>query len=350
VFLVIGTGLVLLLAAVSPWIGPWLLAPANAARAYVQPIALLLAPLALFAAVTPMLVSVLNASRRFWITSLAPAAVPVFVVLGLAVSVAVGAGSDSRGIWIISISTLLGTILQLALLLGAFARSEKIPLPRWRGFSPEMKRSFHAYAPVLVGSLLITASGFVDQVMAASLAPGSLAALSYGGKMTSLLSSAGAIAIGTAAFPEFSRLLVENRNAAAMACLWQLIRFVALIGIPAAALIFLLSRPLTAILFQRGAFSASDTVAVAGIQAMYALQLPWYVAGMVVVRFLAALGASKTILAIAAANLALKVLLNVILMRYIGIRGLALSTSIVYMVSFWLCLLTAHRRLRHWLQ
>jgi putative peptidoglycan lipid II flippase len=345
VFLVIGAGLALVLAALSPWIGGWLLAPANPAIAYVRPIALLLSPLALVGAVTPLLVAVLNATRRFWITSLAPAAVPVTVVLGLGVAVAVGVRGDG-GMWVISIATLLGTLVQASLLLRAFAKTEKIGLPRWNGFSLEVQSSFHAYMPILIGSLLMTGTTFVDQAMAASLAPGSLAALNYGGKVVTLVSNAGAIAISTAAFPEFARLLAERRHSDALYGLMQIVRLVMFIAVPAASLIWLLSKPIVGTIFQRGAFSPDDTSVVAGIQAMYALQIPWYIAGMVIARFLAALGSSKTILGIAGTNLVLKVLLNLLLMRLMGVRGLALSTSIVYLVSFCLCLQMARRHLR----
>jgi putative peptidoglycan lipid II flippase len=345
-FLVIGSTLMLLLVLLSPFVGHWLLAPENAAVSYVAPLAILLAPVAIFGSIMPLFVAMLNAARRFWVTSLAPAAVPIAVLIGLLIMLAFGKGGGSGGMWFLGISTLVGTVMQAGLLVSAYSRREKIPIPRWNGFSPEIIRSLRTYAPVLIGSLLMTAGNFIDQAMAASLAPGSLAALSYGGKFVLAVSSAASIAIGTAAFPTFARLLAEHRYTETLSCLRQILTLVALVTVPVAALIFALSRPMIAVLFQRGAFQAEDTAVVAGIQAMYALQVPWNVAGIVVVRMLSALGAGTTILAIGGANLALKILLNLILMRKFGVTGLALSTSLVYCVSFFLCLLFAHGQLK----
>ena len=346
VSLALGAALIVVLAALGPWMGRRLLAPSNPAVSYIGPISVLLSPLGLFAATIPLIVSVLNAARRFWVTSLAPAAVPLAVLVGLVFALALGSGSGRDAIWVLGVSTLAGTAVQAAFLILAVRRTERVAVPRWHGFSSEIRRTYHAFLPVLAGSFLMTGSTFVDQAMAASLPPGSLAALSYAGKVVTLVSSAGAIAVSTAAFPEFSRLLAADLYSEALSSLGQIVRLLLLIGVPVAVLIYLLSQPLVQIIFQRGAFTPHDTSAVAGIQAMYALQIPWYVAGMVVVRFLAALGSARTILAIATANLVLKVVLNVILMRILGPRGLALSTSIVYFSSFCICLRTARHQLK----
>ena len=70
------------------------------------------------------------------------------------------------------------------------------------------------------------------------------------------------------------------------------------------------------------------------VTACFALQIPFYVAGILGVRLLNALGMSRSIMLICAANLLVNVLGNLLLMRWMGVAGIALSTSLVYLVSF----------------
>ena len=79
-------------------------------------------------------------------------------------------------------------------------------LPRWSGSSPEWSLMIRQYGQVFAGALLMNSTGLVDQSMAAMLEPGSVAALSYGGKVVSFVLGLGGVAIGTAVLPHFSAM------------------------------------------------------------------------------------------------------------------------------------------------
>jgi putative peptidoglycan lipid II flippase len=87
------------------------------------------------------------------------------------------------------------------------------------------------------------------------------------------------------------------------------------------------------ILFQRGAFTAVDTKIVSRVQAFLSLQLPFYMLAQLGVRLISALKRNSVLMVIAGVNLVLNVIFNLILMRYAGVAGIALSTSFVYLVS-----------------
>jgi putative peptidoglycan lipid II flippase len=88
------------------------------------------------------------------------------------------------------------------------------------------------------------------------------------------------------------------------------------------------------VLFQRGAFTAVDTELVSRVQICYAIQIPFYVCGMLFVRFISAIRRNDVLMYVSAINLFLDVVLNFALMRVWHVAGIALSTSIVYIVSF----------------
>ena len=94
-----------------------------------------------------------------------------------------------------------------------------------------------------------------------------------------------------------------------------------------------LSRPLTALLYQRGAFSAADTDVVAGVQIALALQLPAILMAVVILRLLTAMQLAWARSAGGIGNLVLDIVFNYWLMKRFGVAGIALSTSLVCILS-----------------
>jgi putative peptidoglycan lipid II flippase len=103
--------------------------------------------------------------------------------------------------------------------------------------------------------------------------------------------------------------------------------------IPTVILIVVFSNAIIRVLFERGAFLASDTETVAQIQRLFALQIPFYVLGMIGVRLLSATGANRILMWISIANFVTNIVGNYICMQIWDVAGIALSTSIVYMLS-----------------
>jgi Na+-driven multidrug efflux pump len=67
---------------------------------------------------------------------------------------------------------------------------------------------------------------------------------------------------------------------------------------------------------------------------MYAIQIPFFVSSRVFYRFLVAMRRSDLIFYCGALNLALDIVLNLILMRWFGVAGIALATSLWTVSTF----------------
>jgi putative peptidoglycan lipid II flippase len=202
------------------------------------------------------------------------------------------------------------------------------------GFDPDMRIIIGQFLPVVAGAIIMGSTELVDKSMAAALAPGSVASLNYGNKIIAAVLTLAATAIGTAVMPYFSRMVADNH--------WKNIRstvkfyfgIIFSLGIPAVLLIYGLSDPIVATIFQRGSFTAQDTTIVSSVQAFFAFQIPFYVAGMVVVRLISALRANHILMWGAAINLVVNIGFNILFIHYLGLKGIALSTSFVYLISF----------------
>jgi putative peptidoglycan lipid II flippase len=106
------------------------------------------------------------------------------------------------------------------------------------------------------------------------------------------------------------------------------------ITVPIALVMIAFSGAIVRGLFQRGAFSAADTHVVAGVQAMYVIQIPFYAVQILHARFLLAMKRSDLVMCSAGLNLAVNIVANIVLMRRFGVAGIALATSAFYVASF----------------
>jgi putative peptidoglycan lipid II flippase len=124
-------------------------------------------------------------------------------------------------------------------------------------------------------------------------------------------------------------------------------RLILFVTVPFTLVVYFFSEPLVQILFERGKFTATDTLLVSQIQAMYILQLPFYTLGILCVRLISSLEANYILMWGTVISFAVNISLDIVFMRFFGVAGIALSTTIVYLIS-WIFLSTMlHRKLKH---
>lgn len=269
----------------------------------------------------------LNADGRLALVSITPALTPI---IGIAMILTLG---GRLGIYSYALAMIVGIITE-GIVLGIALRRRGIQiLPRWLGISPAFRQVTGQYWPMIAGALIMSGTLLVDQAMAARLGSGSVSVLGYGRKLSGLIITLSATAVSAAALPEFSKLVAAGQ--------WQSIRhtmrtytpLMLIVTLPITAVFILFSQPLVRLLFERGAFTASDTEQVALTQSLFLLQVPFYILGMFFVRLITALRATRILLLGTTISLVLKVALNYFLMERYGVAGIALSTSLVYAVA-----------------
>jgi len=271
--------------------------------------------------------TILNAEERFALAAIAPIMTPVVAVTAI---LFLGA---TWGIYALAIGTVGGGFLEAALLARGLKRQGFPFFPRWYGLGPAVKQVARQYAPMAAGALLMSSTEVIDQSMAAMLGSGSVSALSYGNKIVALLIGIGSMALSTAIFPHLSRMVASNDWIGVRATFKTYARLVLVITVPMTLVFFYLSGPIVAFLFERGAFTMGDSRLVGQIQALYILQIPFYVLGIMIVRLISSLKANHILMWGALINLVLNIFFNILFMRLMGLKGIALSTSCVYMFS-----------------
>lgn len=301
---------------------------------------LLAVPVVVIKGVATVWATVLNAGERFAIVAVAPALVPLCAIGALLL------GGRSLGIYSLSLGVLVGYLTEAVVLAVALRKRGHRLRPVWHGMTQPMREVVQQYAPMVAGALLMGSTAMVDQAMAAALEPGSVSVLHYGSKLVALVLSVGSLALGSALFPHYSRLVALRDWSAIRETVRTYGTLVALASVPLLVVFVALGEPLVGMLFERGAFSDADTVKVARVHALYSAQIPFYLLGTLLVRLLSSLGANHILMWGSAISLGLNVVLNYTFARWFGVAGIALSTSVVYLCSFCFAAMMLARRMR----
>jgi putative peptidoglycan lipid II flippase len=309
-------------------------------QALTQSLFYMVLPIIVISGLTAIWACILNAGERFALAAFTPIMTPIMTIIALMLF------GSLWGIYSLAIGTVCGFFMEAALLSIGLKRLGLPLFPRWHGFNPKIKQVLGQYLPMVAGSLLMVGTDLIDQAMAAMLNPGSVSALNYGNKIVALFLGVGSLALSTAIFPHFSRMVSINDWSGIRHTLKTYSRIIIKVSVPCMVLAIFFSESIVDVLFNRGAFTESDTHLVALIQRLYLLQIPFYILGIMGVRLLSALKRNQAIMIIAAINLFINIIGNLVFIKYFGVAGISLSTSVVYAISMVLIFISLNRYLR----
>ena len=300
--------------------------------ALTKQILIAIAPIVPLSGITVIWGAALNAEERFAGAALAPIITPIISIFFLFFY-------NQLSIFALPLGIVCGSIIEVTFLGIALRKQGFSVLPKWHGFEQHLRYCAKQYLPTLAGSSLMFSATIVDQSMAALLSPGSVSALNYGTKLVSLPINLTATALSVAVIPYFSKMVADHQWFELRITLKRYLLFIFVTTVPLTILCITFSQQLVEFLLQKGAFSSADSQLVSRIQVLYALQIPFYIAATLVVRALVSMGLNYILIWAAGLNLLINIQLNYIFLNWLGVEGIALSTSCVNAFSFGFVLL-----------
>jgi putative peptidoglycan lipid II flippase len=165
-------------------------------------------------------------------------------------------------------------LVQVLFLLPSLKRIGLVPKPSWGWQDTGVRRIMKLMLPGIVGSSVAQINLLFDTLIASFLVAGSVSWLYYSDRLVEFPLGVFAIALSTVILPSLSRSHAnDSAEEFSHTVDWGL-RMVLLIGIPSAAGLLVLARPMLATLFNYGDFDAAD-VDMSGLSLMaYAVGLP----------------------------------------------------------------------------
>lgn len=210
---------------------------------------------------------------------------------------------------------------------------------------PGLRRILFLMLPAMIGFSVEQINSFIDTLCGSFLKEGSVTALYYSNRLMQLPLALFGIAMAMVSLPLMSKSASEKNIGELKETLSQSLRTIFFIIIPASIGLMVLAEPIVRLLFERGAFNAEATKLTSRALFYYALGTFAYAGTKIVAAAFYSLQDTRTPLATAAIALSLNVALNLILMVYMGVGGLALATAISSMVNLTTLLVILRLRL-----
>lgn len=284
-------------------------------------------------AVATAMMGMLNSLHRFFIPSLSPA---MFNVASIFSALAIAPLMPRFGldpIAGIAIGTLLGGVGQIAL---------QWPALRKEGFryqtavdfkDPAVLEILRLMGPATIGLAAVQINVFVNTHLATSQEQGAVSWLQYAFRLMYLPIGLFGVSIATAALPEISRQAVAEDLKAIRETVSRGLRLMLMLNVPATVGLMVLAHPIVAMIYERRMFHAGDTAATAAALMFYAPGLLGYSAVKIASPTFYSLRDSRTPVIVSVLSVGVNLGINLLLVRVMGYRGLALGTALAAMFN-----------------
>ena len=240
--------------------------------------------------------------------------------------------------------TAAGVGLQVLAIGAVLLLAGGLPRPRLGFTSTVWRTAWRGGAAMLAGQIVFSLVPLVDQFFAARLGEGTLAALGYANRLLLGVQGLAGVALQRASLPLLSQLASQSPAQARQTSLrWA--AWAGGAGALMAAAVVALADPVVSLLFERGSFSAQDRQDVVMLLRWGSLQLPIFLAGLVLVTALASMRAGALLMWLAALGFGVKLLMNLLLVSGFGAVGIQFATALMYlctMAATWFAL-SRHR-------
>jgi putative peptidoglycan lipid II flippase len=302
-------------------------------------------PFLTFVALAAAIMGMLNSLHRFFIPAVSPAMFNVATIISAFTLVPLMPALGLPAIAGIALGTFLGGVAQLALQWPSL-RSEGFayrPMLDWR--DPGLRQVLMLMGPGTVGLAATQVNVFVNTVLATGEGTGAVSWLTFAFRLMYLPIGLFGVSIATATLPAVSRHAARDEGHQIRGTVADGLSLMMMLNVPATIGLIVLATPIVRVIFERGAFTPTDTVATAAALQFYAIGLVGYSVARISSPIFYALGENLTPVKVSAATVLINAALNIMLVRVMGYRGLALGTSIAALFNATMLMILLRRRL-----
>lgn len=272
----------------------------------------------------------LNTYGRFFAAALGPALLNV----GMIGAVLVLGRRVEPPILSLAIGVLVGGVAQLAAQVPSLRQCGLLVGPSLQLRHPALARVARLLVPAVFGLASAQVTVFVNTLLASLLPAGSISFLYYADRIMEFPLGVFGVALGSAVLPAMARGAAAGDTRGVGATLTFALGLSFYVAVPATVGLVLFRTPIVRVLFERGQFTAADTVATAQALAGYAVGLVAFSGAHIAARAFYAVHAPGVAVKLGMLAVAVNVVAAVALMGPLAHGGLALASSIAAYVNF----------------
>lgn len=195
-----------------------------------------------------------------------------------------------------------------------------------------VKKMLFLIPPILIGVAVNQVNTLVDRTLASTLVEGSISALNYANRLNGFILGIFISSIAIVIYPMLSKLSVNKEREKFTETITNTINTVIILIIPISVGAIVLSYPIVKVLFERGLFDSKATQMTSIALKMYSIGLIAFSLRDIVNKIFYSIQDTKTPMINGAMTMCLNIILNLILVKRMGLAGLALATSVSAMI------------------
>lgn len=289
----------------------------------------------IFIALSNMMTAWLQISGKFTIPGMSGLPFNIFIIIGIVIS--------SKGnINTMAIGTLIAMSAQFLFQLPFAIRNGYKYKPYINLKDEYLKKMIGLIIPVFIGVGVNQINAVVDRSLASTLGDGAITVLNSANRLNGFVLGLFISTIAAVIYPTLSKLSNGDNNEQFAKSVAKSINTVVLLIIPISVGAIVLSEPVVRIVFERGAFNSNATSMTAIALACYSIGMIGFGLREILNRVFYSLQDTKTPMINGALSMGLNIILNIILIKFLGHAGLALATSI----SALICILLLFKSLK----
>lgn len=186
--------------------------------------------------------------------------------------------------------------------------------------------------PVALGVGIDEINRIIDRAIASGLDTGSITSLNYASKLSVVFSALVVSVISTVSFQKMSELYAQMQYKKQAEELLKYLRIVIYILAPISIGSLIFREEIIEIVFARGAFTENSVSITSKVFFYYAIGIVAIAVREILSKYYFSCGDTKTPVINSTIGVVINIALNILLSRYMGAAGLALSTTISYCV------------------
>ena len=283
-------------------------------------------PIVVLLGLNGLVVGILNAYDHFTIPAISPVIWNLVIIAGLVGLKPFFEGDDQ--LYAYAIGVLVGTVVQFAMALPVLRRVGFELKISFRFRDPRIRRVLKLMLPVTIGLGLINFNLLINSTLGSLVSVGAPAAIDRAFRLYMLPQGMFSVAVATVLFPALSRLAARRDLDGLRRASGNGVRQIALLLIPAAVGTAVLAEPLTRLVYERGAFNAGSTDAVAEALFWFSFSLPFAGANLLLTRTFFSLQRPWFPTALAGVTLLVNAAVSYALYEPLGIAGVVIGTAV----------------------
>ncbi len=282
-------------------------------------------PVVLLLSLTGLLVGILQAYDEFTIPALAPAVWNV-VILVLLILLR-GQFHGENQVYAYAIAWLAATVVQFLMVAAALRRIDfRLAFSfDWR--DPRVRQVLILFVPVTLSIGIVNLDIFINSGFGSLVGSYAPAAINQAFRIYMLPQGIFSVAVATVLFPTLSRMAVRRDPAGIRRAVGNGMRQINLLLIPSAALLLVLSTPITRLVFQHRDFTALSTHYVSTALFWFSFSLPFAGLNLLLTRTFFAVQRPWIPTKLAAMNMVVDAIVSIALYKPLGIAGLVIGTA-----------------------